>query len=160
MENLADGILTRKRMATSFISKPVLSMAQSSTRRGGLNRRPTLPGDPMEDVQLEVVNSLAVIGEKFAQIKHAQAVKEKNLRDRTFVSATGVMQKRLDLELKRELVRFYTTDGRDIDPSAEYSKDLGFGITLESSDFFDEETGIRKTFSDVVKDVHLSLIHI
>ena len=140
-------------MAESFISKPVLNMAQSSTRRGS-NRRPTLPSDPAEQVQEGVANALSVIGQKFTQVMHAQSLKERNLRDRTFVSATSVMQKRLDLELKRELVRFYTTDGRDIEPASDYSKDIGFGITLESSDFYDEESGSRKTFSDVVKDVH------
>ena len=138
---------------SSFISKPVLNMAQSSTRRGS-GRRPTLPTDPAIAVQEGVATALTVIGQKFTQVMAAQTLKENNLRDRTFVSATGVMQKRLDLELKRELTRFYTTDGRDIEPPSDYSQEIGFGIILNQADFYDEENGSRKTFSDVVKSVH------
>ena len=74
------------------------------------------------------------------------------LKENTYLIASGVAQSRFDHDLKRELGKFYTSDGRDITPDSEYSKDLGFGVSLVAGDFIDKGgSGQRRSYVEMVK---------
>lgn len=89
----------------------------------------------------------------FRRVIAQRALEERNFKDRSFISATGIAQQSFDFELKKELARFYTSDGQDLTPPATYSKDLGFGVSLSGKDFLDTD-GKRRSYVEAVKYFH------
>ena len=87
----------------------------------------------------------------FSQYAERRAREESYYRDVTYASATSVAQNRFDLDLKRELRKFYGSDGKDVDPTGDYAHDLGFGVTLVSKDFREPGTNRRRLYSEVVE---------
>ena len=88
----------------------------------------------------------------------AEKEREQAFEDTSFVSATQVAQNRFDFNLKRELGRFYTSDGRDGGVPEDYRADLGFGVTLEAKDFIETGQGggpgVRRKYVDMVHSMH------
>ena len=122
---------------------------QSGAGSGGT---PLPPGDPVREaftrgLQRDIPDLFSVI----ARAKSAERAREQNLRDTSFVAATSVAQKRFDWGMKKELAKFYTSDGRDITPPSDYTADLGFGVSLTAGDFLDSpESGVRRTYTEMV----------
>ena len=142
-------------MATPFITPAVLNLARSSTRR--VRSQGILPQqhqDPRDRIKEEAADFLTESAGLLADFQTQYHAEEKRRKDTNFLSATGVAQARFDIELKRELGRWYSTDGQDRSPPSNYSKELGFGMMLTGGDLLDESTGKRKLYSDVVKDLH------
>ena len=142
-------------MSSPFITPAVLNLARSNTRRGRPGAAlPSTYQPPQERIKEEATDFMAKALGAFADIEFQYAAREKQRKETNFLSATGVAQSRFDIELKRELSRWYSSDGEDKMPPSEYSKELGFGINFTGADLVDEGTGKRKLFSDAVKDFH------
>ena len=126
-------------MSSPFITPAVLNLARSNTRRGRPSAAlPSTYQPPQERIKEEATDFMAKALGAFADIEFQYAAREKQRKETNFLSATGVAQSRFDIELKRELSRWYSSDGEDKMPPSEYSKELGFGINFTGADLVDE----------------------
>ena len=143
-------------VANEFLSKPVLRIAESQlrpARRG--TQVPTEVLDPSARTKQAAASAFEQITNTFIRFKLVQDQKEKVRREQDFLSATGILQQRFDIDLKRELLKYYTSDGQDLTPPEGTSTPIGrSGIQLTAKDFISEETGRRKPYSDVVESLH------
>ena len=112
------------------------------------------PMNPVNDDQFTpaLAQGFGQLSGQFMQLANAERRRDAALRDNTFISASNVAQARFDWQLKKELSKFYTSDGRDVAPPSDYKMDLGFGVSLTSGDFLDnEESGQRRSYTDLVR---------
>ena len=132
----------------TIFSPATLGMAQRNVRN--------FPGDIGADLRAsdeQTLNFLGGLEKTFRRYAIQKGAEERRHRSSTFIAATNVAQKRFDLDLKRELAHFYTSDGRDLNPPSDYEKDLGFGVRLSPGDFKSRE-GQRRSFTDIVDYMH------
>ena len=138
---------------SEFISQSVRRMAASRGRphRTSQGALPSTRPDPGEQIPAQVISGLNQVTQTFLSFKIGQDEKEKVRRDRDFLSATGVIQQRFNIDLKRELLKYYTTDGQDLSPEEDYKVEIGkTGVQLTSADFISKETGRRMPYAHVV----------
>lgn len=132
----------------TIFSPATLGMAQRSARNfsGDINSR-------LNASDQQALTFLGGLESSFRRYALGRAAENKRHRSANFIAATTIAQKRFDLDLKRELAHFYTTDGRDVPPPNDYNKDLGFGVQIAAKDFISRE-GQRRTFVDLVDYMH------
>ena len=132
------------------------SVLGSRTNRYAASTVRTTGGDPTPSVfnpksqtEAAIGSAVTTFGNVLSRYISQSAIREKQWRDNQFLAATPLAQQKFDYTLKRELRKFYRTDGEDVTPEAGYSVDLGFGVSFNGESLLDE-TGTRRTFAEAV----------
>ena len=131
----------------SLFNKPVTSLLNQRSSGGGVGGG--LPPTTSERIAPGLQTAVRAFGQ-YVRADNRRRVAWDNQR---FLTSSSLAQTRLNYELGRELGRYYPMDGREQLPEENYKKDLGFGVSLMSSDFLDEN-GKRKAYPDIVDTIN------
>ena len=159
---------------TSLFS-PSVTAGQSQKTKGGGSNRVFSSNRPLQDLRTTArktsgvpspnlfnpsavrsqaaSSALSQIGDTLTSYISTMSLREKHLRDNSYLSATPLAQNKFDLNLKRELRKYYRSDGEDVSPPSDYSADLGFGISFNGGALLDD-AGNRRTFTEAVTFFH------
>ena len=111
-------------------------------------------GKPGLQTQEEpALNFLERMSKAFIRFSAVSNRREAKHRDSSFIASSSLAQKKFDFELRKQLSRFYTSDGQDLLPASDYAADLGFGMMLKPDDFMPKE-GQRRTYAEIVDHMH------
>ena len=92
--------------------------------------------------------------DRLIKVKEQKAREEQAYKEQRFVSSSALGFSEVARKAEKTLSEFYRSDGQDVAPPPDFSKDLGLGISLTGQDFMDEKTGRRRGYSQVLERVY------
>ena len=141
-------------MAEEYIGENLFSEStrKLATRAG----RPALGSTPSYEDQ-EAHAFLETAAKSFLKYAVVSNARERRYKQEAYVSASVLAQKRFEFDLGQKLRRFYSTDGQNFLPPPDFRQDLGFGVSLDYSDFQPKD-GKRRTYTEIVDHMHSKFI--
>ena len=107
------------------------------------------PKSTEEKIAPAVQSALQAYGKFAAQDNQRRQAWEQQ----RYLTSSYLAQTRMNYELGREIHRYYPLDGRESMPEKGYEKDLGFGVKILESDFYNKD-GTRKPYPDLVDSLN------